>query len=107
MGVQDTRFVEAETIVDSGLFEPFNDRTKTLPVHCAPINGTIINAVLVAVANPDDEARSVFVPMRLKLRSLKVALPVGSVFCMSVPLNVPLPLFNESVTDTDRKSTRL
>src|SRR6266404_1359465 len=100
MGVQAVRFVEAEIIVELGLFVPFNCRTKPLLLHCISINGTIAKAALVAVAHAGDEARSVFVPMRSNLKSLNVALPAGSVFRLSVPLNVPLPLFNETVTGT-------
>ena len=43
---------------------------------------------------------NVFGPTRLMLKSLNVALPVESVFCVSVPPNVPLPLLMAMVTGT-------
>jgi hypothetical protein len=39
-------------------------------------------------------------PIWSMLKSLKVAFPVGSVFCVSVPLKTPLPLFSERVIGT-------
>ena len=62
----------------------------------------IVNEPLVAgvIADADADAWSVFDPTRLMLKSLNVALPVESVFLVSVPLNVPLPLANATVTGT-------
>ena len=66
---------------------------------------TMENVALVAAVSPAPMPDAVAVsclpaPAVLMLRLEKVALPDASVFCVSVPLNVPLPAVSASVTGT-------
>ena len=58
----------------------------------------ITNEALIASNRPTADAFSVFVPMRLILRSSNVASPLAPVFRDVVPLSVPVPEFREIVT---------
>lgn len=89
------------------LLLPFNWIRKPVLVGCRPINAKIWNGTLTAEVKPDDAARSVLVPVLLKLTFANVALPEESVFCERVPFMFPEPLFKDSDIGTPLTGTAL
>ena len=59
-----------------------------------------MNEPLMAGVSAPVLALRVFAPLRLMLRSSKLATPAASVVRAGVPLSVPVPLFMAVVTDT-------